>query len=119
MTNRNRTITDLRDSLPGRIYVYLGNEKICQRFLQDAEKEGYLFGQIKPTESGGSNIIALEKRKQLSHVGFVGHMAFQCPSGVKGEFYRIDYEKYVNGEKDFFFSDDELSKEIDLSFLEE
>lgn len=98
----NRTIKNLRESLKGKIYIYLENEQICKRFLQDAENEGYMFGKIKPTENGGDDIIALENKNQLSYVGFVGHMAFQCPSGVEGNFYRVDYKKYINGNNNFF-----------------
>jgi hypothetical protein len=103
MKNQNRTINSLRENLNGKIYIYLKDRQICERFLQDAENEGYLFGKIKPTETDGADIIALEKSKQLSYVGFVGHMAFQCPNGVQGDFYRVDYSKYVNDEKDYFF----------------
>ncbi len=98
-----RTLTELRSALKGRIYIYLENDEICRKFLQSAEDEGFRFGKIKPTDNGTANIIALEKRKQLSYVGFVGHMAFQCPSGVEGEFYRIDYRKFITGEKDYFY----------------
>lgn len=96
----NRTVKQL-SKLNGKVYVYLEDEKIAKQFMQDAEAEGFRFGKIKPTENGISNIIAIEENKQLSYVGFVGHMAFQCPSGVEGNFYRIDYKKYINGDKDF------------------
>lgn len=89
----NRTVEQL-SKLNGKVYVYLEDEKIAKQFMQDAEAEGFRFGKIKPTENGISNIIAIEENKQLSCVGFIGHMAFQCPSGVEGNFYRIDYKKY-------------------------
>lgn len=102
-----RTLTELRAGLKGRIYIYLDNDETCRKFLRKAEDEGYHFGGIKPTESGGSGIIALEKNKQLSFVGFVGHMAFQCNGGSnKGNgFYRIDYRKFIGGDKDYMFKD--------------
>lgn len=115
-----RTLTELRKGLKGRIYIYLEDEKICNVFLKNAEDEGYRFGKIKPTKNDGSNIIALEKNKQLSYVGFVGHMAFQCPDGVKGNFYRIDYKKFINGDKDYLFKDEPKLqvKEIKGKFYE-
>ena len=106
----NRTIEDLRNTIKGKIYIYLGNEKIGKQFMQDAENEGYRFGKINPTENGWSNIIALEKRKQLSYVGFVGHMNFQCNGGSDGGLTRIDYEKYVNGCKNFIFKNKPLKE---------
>lgn len=99
----NRTIDDLRSIISGKIYIYLANEKIGKQFMQDAESEGYRFGKIKPTENGRSNIIALESKKQLSYVGFVGHMNFRCNGGSDEGLTRIDYEKYVNGDKNFLF----------------
>lgn len=107
-----RTLTELRNSLKGRIYIYLENKDICKKFLQDAENEGYRFGKIKPTKSSGSNIIALEKNKKLSYVGFVGHIAFQCNGGSdNSDFYRIDYRKFINGDKDYFFKKNLLNCE--------
>ena len=106
----NRTIENLRNTVGGRIYIYLDNEKIGKRFMQDAENEGYRFGKIKPTENGWSDIIALESKKQLSYVGFVGHVCFQCNGGDNGNLTRIDYEKYVNGDKNFIFKGKPLSE---------
>lgn len=100
-----RTLTDLRNKLKGRIYIYLDNSDICKKFLHNAEAEGFRFGKIKPTDSGDSDIIALENNHQLSHVGFVGHMAFRYPSGVKGDFYRIDYRKFYNDDEDYLYSE--------------
>ncbi len=96
-----RTLTELRNGINGRIYIYLADQDICKKFLKDAEAEGYRFGKVRPTESECADIIALEKNKQLSYVGFVGHMAFQCPSGVEGAFYRIDYRKFSSGNNDY------------------
>ncbi len=102
---KNRTISALRKTLKGRIYIYCANEKIGRQFLCDAEKEGYRFGKTKPTDSKWSNIIAVETNKQLSYVGFCGHAAFQCNGGSnsEGSFHRIDYGKFVNDAVDYFF----------------
>lgn len=105
-----RTIENLRETISGRIYIYLDNEKIGKRFMQDAKAEGYRFGKIKPTENGWSNIIALESKKQLSYVGFVGHACFQCNGGDGGSLTRIDYEKYVNGDENFLFEGKPLNE---------
>lgn len=99
---KERTIENLTN-LKGKVYVYLADERIAKSFLTNAENEGFIFGAIKPTENGWSNIIAVEKHKQLSYVNFVGHMAFQCPSGVVENFYRIDYKKYISGDDDYYY----------------
>lgn len=99
----NRAIENLRNVVDGKLYIYCDNEKIGKQFMQDAEFEGYRFGKIKPTENGWSDIVAVEKRKQLSFVGFCGHMNFQCNGGDGGGLTRIDYEKYLNGDKNFVF----------------
>ena len=100
---KKRSIEDIRKSISGRIYIYLANKQIGKQFLIDAESEGYHFGSIKPTDNSWSNIIALKPDKQLSYVGFVGRICFQCNGGSNGDLTRIDYEKYSNGDKDFIF----------------
>ncbi len=101
---RPTTLTELRQSLRGRIYMYFDSEEIYKKFLKNAEEEGFLFNKIKPTQNSTDSIIALEHRKQLSYVGFVGHVAFQCNGGTNAEnFYRIDYRKFLNGEEDYFY----------------
>ncbi len=105
-----RTLENLRNAISGQIYIYCGNEKIGKQFLQDAETEGYRFGKIKPTDNGWINIAALEKKKQLSFVGFCGHMNFQCNGGDGGGLTRVDYEKYINGDKNFIFKNKPLNE---------
>lgn len=106
----NRTIENLRNVISDKIYIYCDNEKIGKQFMRDAENEGYRFGKIKPTENGWSNIVALEQNKQLSYVGFCGHMAFQCNGGDNGGLTRIDYEKYAKHDKDFIFKGKPLNE---------
>ena len=101
----DRTIENLRNTVDGKLYIYCDNERTGKQFMQNAENEGYRFGKIKPTENGWSNIVAVEKRKQLSFVGFCGHMNFQCNGGDGGGLTRIDYEKYASGDKNFIFKD--------------
>ena len=106
METKSRTITSLRDILGGSIYVYLKTKSICQRFYDNAESEGFRFGDILPTESPVDDVIAIYEDMTLGHVGFVGHMKFHNPCGVSEEFHRIDYEKYSAGEKDFYYRKD-------------
>ncbi|MCC8136067.1 MAG: hypothetical protein LIO40_05265 [Ruminococcus sp.] len=112
-----RTLTELRNGFTGKVYIYLDSDEICKNFLQDAENDGFRFGKNKPTESNGSDIIALERNKRLSYVGFAGRMAFQCNDN--NEVHKIDYRKFINGEKDYLFKHHELSiKEFSGKFFE-
>lgn len=99
----NRTLDHLRNTRKGKIYVWLRDADTIRRFYADAQAQGYRFGQIKPSGSPPDDIIALGRNKQLSHVGFVGRLAFQCNGGncPKGTFHRIDYARYVSGEKKY------------------
>lgn len=98
-----RTLTDLRNTLTGKIYIYCKDPKTAKQFLIDAENEGYRFGKIKPTDNSPDDIIALEKHKQLSYVGFVGRVAFQCNGNGDGTLHRIDYEKYRSGADYYYY----------------
>ena len=100
----NRTLDHLRNTHAGKVYVYLKDEETEKRFYADAEAQGYRFGQLRPSDSPPDDMIALEQDKQLSHVGFVGRIAFQCNGGdcPKGEFHRIDYAAYLRGNKDYY-----------------
>ncbi len=79
-----------------KVYVYLENEAIGKRFLDDAEKEGFVFGDgVKPTEMHVSDIFAVRSDKKLCYVGFAGRMMY---AQAKKSVVRVDYQKYVNGE---------------------
>lgn len=106
--NNTRRLDELRNGVKNKIYIYLGNEKIGKQFLKNAENEGYRFGKIKPTDNDWDNIISLKKNKQLSFVGFVGHIEFQC--GGNGDLLRVDYEKYINGNHNFLFENKPLNE---------
>lgn len=97
-----RTLDALRNAIAGKIYIYCKNETTAKEFLIDAEKEGYRFGTIKPTDNKTDDIIALEENKQLSYVGFVGRIAIQCNGSGNANLHIIDYAKYRDGEEDYY-----------------
>ena len=108
-----RTLEALRNGSKGKIHIYLRDEKTAVEFLTDAENEGYRFGKIKPTENHISDIIALEKNKQLSYVTFCGRVCFQSGGGRmkdEGLYHRIDYAGYKNGDEYSVEQDDETRK---------
>lgn len=94
-----RNVTEL-SKLKGKVYVYLRNEIIAEKFLKDAEAEGFTFGDgAKPTERPGNNLYVINRDWTISHVGWAGHMAFQGAKTIGGqELIRIDYERYLLGE---------------------
>ena len=100
MKNTNRTIENLRKSLNGKVYLYFESSEICAEFLKDAEEEGYLFGERKPTQVRTDNILALLRRKQLCYVGIIGRIAYQS-AGAYDDIHRIDYAKYRSGADDY------------------
>lgn len=95
-----RTIRELIKN-EEKVYVYLKDKATEYRFVSDAEREGFTYGGgAKPTDIEPSDIAAVNADGTLSYVGFVGHMYFyQSPDTVK----KIDYERYINGEEDYFF----------------
>ena len=91
-----RNVTEL-SKLNGKVYVYLRGEVIARRFLQDAENEGFTFGDgEKPTARPGNNLYVVNRDWTISHVGWAGHMAFQSAKRIG-----VDYERYLLGEENF------------------
>ena len=101
-----RTIKNL-SKLNGRVYVYLANAGIGHRFLQQAETEGFTYGDgVKPTEREYAEIMAINHDGTLNFVGTNGRIAYG--SGVRHvgdkQLIRIDFEKYLSGDNDYCIS---------------
>lgn len=100
-----RTIKQLSRT-DGKVYVYLANDEIGNKFMQQAESEGFTFcdGE-KPTGRCYAEIMSVNKNLTINFVGSVGRMCFgsgvTSVNGVK--LVKVDYEKYINGEEDYFF----------------
>lgn len=101
---RNRNIKSVLRQIqhrdrPRHTYIYCRSTAVAKRFLEDAEKEGFVFGDgTAPTSKETSDIFALNDDFTISYTGIVAHMMFGCD---RGNVQWIDYGKYVNGEKDF------------------
>lgn len=99
----HRTIEHLRRRLKGRIYIKCRSLQAHRMFLMDAECEGYRVGDRTPTEADMRwDIIALEKDRKLCYCGFADHLAFKLDDNA----YRIDYERYSGGVRDYLWHDD-------------
>lgn len=82
----------------GRVYVYLADEAIGRLFLEQAEQEGFTFGDgVKPTQRHWSVLMAVNHDGTINYVGTSGRIAWS--SGAKtvgGEtLIRVDYRKYL------------------------
>lgn len=68
--------------LNGKVYVYLANDEIGNKFMQQAESEGFTFcdGE-KPTRRCYAEIMSVNKNLTINYVGSIGRMAFG--SGAK------------------------------------
>ncbi|MGN1418013.1 MAG: hypothetical protein ACI4W6_01645 [Acutalibacteraceae bacterium] len=111
-----RTVTNLLQ-YQGSIYVYLQSEAICKDFFRQAEYEGFRFGDQKPTEKETDNLIRLYHNHQLGYCGFCGRLFFGggngiTESGSSGDscICRIDYFRYITGEKDYLYYKKQFSE---------
>lgn len=101
-----RTIKDLANKNKGKVYVYLANDKIGNKFMQQAEKEGFTFNDgAKPTSRCYAEIMAVNGNSTINFVGSVGRMAFGSGAEtVNGQkLLRVDFAKYANGESDYLY----------------
>lgn len=74
--NTIKTITEL-SQLKGRVYVYLSTGELAEQFMQQAEAEGFIFGDgAKPTERNATAVMAVNPNRTINYVGTIGHMAF-------------------------------------------
>lgn len=76
------------------------------RFLQMSEDEGFTFGDgVKPTKRECGEIMAINQDNTINFIGHIGAIAFQAGAKKIGNegLIRIDFDKYVSGEKHFLF----------------
>lgn len=89
-----KTIKELSE-MDGRVYVHLASAEKAERFLRQAEEEGFTFADgVKPTERHCSEIMAVNHDRTINYVGYVGHMAYGSGTDeVNGEkLIRVEYE---------------------------
>ena len=99
-----RTIKNISE-MEGRAYVHLANDEIGNKFMQMAEDEGFTFGDgVKPTERQYAEVMAVNHNVTINYVGASGRMAFGSGAKTIGDevLIRIDFEKNVNGDSDFY-----------------
>ena len=77
-------------SIGERVYVHLKDEETAQRFLRQAEAEGFTFVDgAKPTDRHWSDLYAIHPDGTLNYVGSVGRIEYASSAD---SVVRIDYE---------------------------
>ena len=84
-----------------KVYVLLNGRAIGYRFLSDAEREGFRFGDgVKPSKREPGDIMALVSKTEICYVGWAGRMCYHNdPNAI-----RVDYEKYIDGAENYTLS---------------
>lgn len=93
-----RTIKDLVNQNNDKVYVYLANDEIGNKFMQQAEDEGFTFNDgAKPTSRCYAEIMAVNDNYTINFVGSVGRMAFGSGAETVGQKHilRLNYEEYI------------------------
>ncbi len=86
-------------SLPRHTFIYCRSRNIADRFLADAESEGFTFGDgAKPTNKEYSDLYSLHDDFTISYTGWAGHVLFR---NAAGNIVRIDYGRYIAGAADY------------------
>lgn len=70
------------------VYVHSSTAEKAFLFLQDAEKQGFLFADgSKPTDKKTANLFRILNNKSISYAGFIGHMRYEGDNSIL----RIEY----------------------------
>ena len=87
-----KTIKELA-SMGERVYVHLKDEETAERFLRQAESEGFTFGDgVKPTDRHWSDLYAIHPDGTLNYVCSVGRIEFA--SGADS-CVRVEYQELL------------------------
>ncbi len=82
-----------------KVYIVLPTKAMQYRFMSDADREGITFGDgVRAIDRMSSDIMALLPDGHICFVGWVGRMCFKQGGD---SVLRVDYERYINGEKSY------------------
>lgn len=98
MSQVQRSIKNLVSKSNDKVYMYLANDEIGNKFMQQAESEGFTFDDgAKPTSRCYAEIMAVNDNYTINYVGSVGRIAFGSGAEtVNGQkLLRVDFEKYA------------------------
>lgn len=104
----NKTIKELVNTGKNeKVYVYLANDEIGRMFMQQAEDEGFTFGDgAKPTERCYAEIMAVNDDATINFVNSIGRIAFASKTTFMAgkTLIRVDFEKYIAGEENYYYN---------------
>ena len=87
-----KTIKELAN-MGERVYVHLKDEETAMSFLQQAELEGFTFGDgVSPTDRHWSDLYAIHPDGTLNYVGTNGRILF---SSALNDLLRIEYANLI------------------------
>lgn len=86
-----------------RVYVYLPNKNLTRQFMENAESEGFSFGDgVKPTARECDSIMAVNENMTINYVGIIGHIAFENGDKIGDKrLLKINYERYISGDENY------------------
>ena len=92
-----RTLTELLKTNE-TVCIRLANDNLKQKFMQQAEAEGFVYRDKNPTESQAESVMIIHADYTLGTlVGMATHMHYHyCPKEM-----RVDYVRYINGLDDY------------------
>ena len=100
LLTESRTIDALCHLGMAHIYVWFRNEEIFDSFCQQAKDEGLKCGA---QGLHCTDIVALQPDGSAAYCGSISHMAFGSGEGITGDIIRIDFDKFISGERDFLY----------------
>ena len=92
-----RTLTELLKT-NNKVFIRLANDNLKQKFMQQAEDEGFVYQGQKPTTLQAESIMIIHDDYTLGTlVGMATNMHYHyCPKEM-----RVDYARYINGLDDY------------------
>lgn len=94
-----RTLTELLKTNE-KVFIYLANDNLKQKFMQQAEDEGFVYQGQNPTTLQSESVMIIHDDYTLGKLsGFITHMQYHtCPKEM-----HIDYARYINGLNDYYY----------------
>ena len=93
----SKTIREL-SKMNGRVYVYLRTPELRERFLRQAEQEGFTFCDgAKPTARPAADVMAINHDGTINYVGTNGRIAYGSGAVKIGneQLIRVNYENLL------------------------
>ncbi len=100
-----RRIEDLA-KLEGRVYLHFRDTETLERFIRDAESEGYHYADgVFLRDRRPQFRMALNDDHTINFLGFAGMWAFDIAEEVgHKKLIRIDYARYIASEEDYIIA---------------